>query len=76
MDSKKEENLNFLRPNIQSKILQDEVITHKIFDGANEDDFTKRSRNAIRGALRTFGVEDVEEIMKDTKENTEEDREI
>ena len=67
----KKENLNFLKPNTQSKILEEEKEVYNIFNGANEDEHTKRSRKAIRNSLINTGTEDPEEI--DEEKQTFED---
>lgn len=67
----KKEDLNFLKPNTQGKILEEEKEVHNIFNGANEDEHTKRSRRAIRSSLINTGTEDPEEI--DEEKQTFED---
>lgn len=67
----KKEDLNFLKPNTQGKILGEEKEVHNIFNGANEDEHTKRSRRAIRSSLINTGTEDPEEL--DEKPNSDEE---
>lgn len=66
-----EENVNFVKKERTKKILEDNTKeVHNIFDGMNEDEFTKRSRIAIRKNLFDFGMEDPEEELgKESKMN-------
>lgn len=52
------------------KILEEEKETHNIFDGANEDDFTKKSHKAIRENL-AYGFEDKEEELRKESEKVD-----
>lgn len=61
-------NLNFTKGEKTKKILEDEKEIHNIFDGANEDEFTKRSRKAIRSNLNQYGMEDPEEELREESE--------
>jgi len=72
------DNLNFLKGEKQTKILEEEKETHNIFDGANEDKFTKESRKAIRSNLYHTGMEDPEEEIREenTNSNDEENEEL
>lgn len=63
-----EENINFVKQEKTKKILEEEHEVHNIFDGANEDEFTKRSRKAIRSNLNQYGMEDPEEELREESE--------
>lgn len=70
-------NLNFTKGEKTKKILEDEKEIHNIFDGANEDEFTKRSRKAIRSNLEQFGMEDpIEEQNKSSKKEVSDDNDL
>lgn len=56
---------------MSEKILKEEKEVHNIFDGANEDDFTKKSRKAIRENLIEGYEDKEEELNKETKEERE-----
>lgn len=47
-----------------NKVLEENKKTHNIFDGMNEDEFTKKSRKAIRENLYNMGMEDPEEELR------------
>lgn len=53
---------------MSEKILKEEKEVHNIFDGANEDDFTKKSRKAIRENLMEGYEDKEEELNKEERE--------
>lgn len=77
MEKKKEISSNFLKKEKQPLILEEEKEIHNIFDGMNEDKFTKASRKAIRQQILDVGMEDPEEELREesTEKNIEEDEE-
>lgn len=56
---------------MSKNILKEEKEVHNIFDGANEDDFTKKSRKAIRENLIEGYEDKEEELNREIKEERE-----